>query len=202
MFNVLSTPRVTTPCLAAFQYRMADIHESAQRLTDALSAFDPSAEVNPTYVARVLNESPQTVTNWRNRGVSEAGAINAQRLFGVSCTWILDGLEPMLVSQSQPARLTPEIIAEGWELAKLIAAQTAGGSSLQMPRDAALFAQAANAVIERNAERDIPSPKFDIGDGRNGKRTGKTGGSGKPSGKDVAGAESAPAGGRRRQSSS
>lgn len=38
------------------------------------------------------------IANWGRRGVSKAGALNAQRLFGVSHAWILNGTEPKVVA--------------------------------------------------------------------------------------------------------
>ena len=42
-------------------------------------------------LARILDESPQTITNWKKRGVSKAGAIKASAIFGMSTAWILNG---------------------------------------------------------------------------------------------------------------
>ncbi len=42
-------------------------------------------------LAFVLHASPQTMTNWKARGVSKLGALAAERQFGVSSLWVLDG---------------------------------------------------------------------------------------------------------------
>lgn len=47
------------------------------------------------------------IANWGRRGVSKAGALNAQRLFGISSTWILNGTEPKVVGLPESA-LLPE----------------------------------------------------------------------------------------------
>ena len=49
---------------------------SAQRLYEAARVLRDV--VGQTNVARLLNESPQTVKNWESRGVSDAGAIKAE----------------------------------------------------------------------------------------------------------------------------
>lgn len=41
--------------------------------------------------AKAIDEFPQTITNWKKRGVSKAGALKAAATFGVSATWILTG---------------------------------------------------------------------------------------------------------------
>lgn len=41
--------------------------------------------------AKLIDEFPQTITNWKKRGVSKAGALKAAAKFGVSANWILTG---------------------------------------------------------------------------------------------------------------
>ncbi|MGL4588440.1 MAG: LexA family transcriptional regulator [Acinetobacter ursingii] len=41
--------------------------------------------------AKLIDESPQTITNWKRRGVSKAGALKAASKFNVSANWILTG---------------------------------------------------------------------------------------------------------------
>ena len=44
-------------------------------------------------LAKRLDESSQTVSNWKRRGVSKSGAIKASAEFDVSVNWILKGDE-------------------------------------------------------------------------------------------------------------
>lgn len=67
-------------------------------LTRLLGVAAEHQIVGPAALARALNESDQVVTNWGRRGVSKAGALNAQRLFGISSTWILNGTEPKVIA--------------------------------------------------------------------------------------------------------
>lgn len=60
------------------------MHPSLQRLLDLSGK-------NQEDLARALDESPQTITNWKSRGVSKSGAIKASALFNVSTNWILKG---------------------------------------------------------------------------------------------------------------
>lgn len=46
-------------------------------------------------LARLLNESPQAVHNWKSRGVSNEGAITAERALGCAAAWVTDGTGPM-----------------------------------------------------------------------------------------------------------
>lgn len=63
-------------------------HPSMERLLAAASAMGVSG---PSSLAKAMNESDQTVTNWSRRGVSKAGAIKAQSIFGVSSAKIIAG---------------------------------------------------------------------------------------------------------------
>ena len=65
------------------------MHESAERLY--LVARMTFGIEGPSAVARQLNEAPQTVKNWESRGVSAAGAIRAQEVFGCPSSWIRSG---------------------------------------------------------------------------------------------------------------
>ena len=59
--------------------------ESLERLLEA------AGNISQEELARALDESPQTITNWKKRGVSKAGAIKASAAFGISTNWILSG---------------------------------------------------------------------------------------------------------------
>lgn len=74
------------------------MHASFVRLLQA--AIDATAQPGSTRrigdeadLRRALDISPQTANNWKNRGVSVDGAVDAQRRLGVSATWVLDGGE-------------------------------------------------------------------------------------------------------------
>jgi phage repressor protein C with HTH and peptisase S24 domain len=64
-------------------------HETGQRLLAAAKALKQAD--GPSDLARLLNVSPQTITNWLKRGVSKDGMLLAQRLIGVNATWIETG---------------------------------------------------------------------------------------------------------------
>lgn len=54
-----------------------------------------------TDVANLLGQSPQTLNNWESRGISKAGAINAQAIIGCDASWIMSG---EVGKQSPPTR--------------------------------------------------------------------------------------------------
>lgn len=67
-------------------------HPSFTRLLQfarEITARKPGAVATPTDLAVALQVSPQTVNNWRRRGVSKEGALAAQGEFGCSAHWIL-----------------------------------------------------------------------------------------------------------------
>ncbi len=63
-------------------------HPSMERL---LAAAAERGVAGPSALAKAMNESDQTVTNWSSRGVSKAGAIKAQGIFGISAAHIIAG---------------------------------------------------------------------------------------------------------------
>jgi phage repressor protein C with HTH and peptisase S24 domain len=80
------------------------IHPSLARLYElAERAFH--IRRSPTELARLLNESGQTINNWaKDRGVSKQGALKAQELYGWSASWIREGIEPRLVGAEEVLR--------------------------------------------------------------------------------------------------
>lgn len=73
------------------------MHETARRLLEAARHVRKDIE-GPSDLARVLNQSEQTINNWsyRGGGVSKQGRLQAQKELGISATWIEDGSGPML----------------------------------------------------------------------------------------------------------
>ena len=63
------------------------MHESFKRL------LETSNGLSQEEIARRIDESPQTLTNWKKRGVSKAGALKAAAEFGCSANWILNGAD-------------------------------------------------------------------------------------------------------------
>lgn len=69
-------------------------HPSMDRLLEAASTVGC---IGPAEIARTLIESDQTLTNWSKRGVSNKGAIKAQKIMGISSGWIESGIGPMFI---------------------------------------------------------------------------------------------------------
>lgn len=65
------------------------MHESMGRLY--LAARQLKGADTPSEVARLLDESPQTLNNWEKRGISKNGYLKAQRLIGCRSEWLEDG---------------------------------------------------------------------------------------------------------------
>ncbi|WP_031948673.1 S24 family peptidase [Acinetobacter lactucae] len=59
-------------------------HPSVLRLLEA-------SGMTQEETAKAIDEFPQTITNWKKRGVSKAGALKAAAIFGVGANWILKG---------------------------------------------------------------------------------------------------------------
>lgn len=72
--------------------KMMRLYEAA-RFIEKLTGESDQAEL-----ARLLNESPQTIHNWEVRGLSKEGALNAQEVLGVNATWLNKGTGQMFIS--------------------------------------------------------------------------------------------------------
>ena len=81
--------------------RISGMHESLRRLYEAAKAATAHLPLerrlgvdSPSALGRALNVSAAVMTNWKARGVSIEGAVNAEGLFGCSAWWILKGEQP------------------------------------------------------------------------------------------------------------
>lgn len=73
---------------------MQQIHESMNRLLAhamKVTRGEFGAIVDFKGLQDRLGESSAVMTNWKTRGLSKDGALKAEREFGCSATWLLDG---------------------------------------------------------------------------------------------------------------
>lgn len=83
--------------------RSDDIHESFARLMQWAQEATKARRTpiqNYSDLAREMNVSAATVTNWRTRGVSFEAAVLAEMAFGVSPSWVVYGKRPPIASQN------------------------------------------------------------------------------------------------------
>lgn len=103
MFTQSATGRVSTFCLPGQQFGM---HITVKRLMDcAIEATKGTSKPvsNFSDLADHLGESPQTINNWKSRGVSQSGALKAEAVFGCSPRYVRDGVGNAFASD-QPRR--------------------------------------------------------------------------------------------------
>lgn len=76
---------LTLPTIAG----MDDIHPSMARLYRAAKiAKDANGQA---LLAKAMNESNQTINNWEARGISERGALKAQKIYHCDANWLIEG---------------------------------------------------------------------------------------------------------------
>jgi hypothetical protein len=92
------------------------MHETMARLYEAAKQISDAA--GQSAVARLLNVSPQLLTNWERRGVSFEGMLNAQETLGCNAVWLRKGVGPMLVGEPVPVGTAPakDVLAESLKL--------------------------------------------------------------------------------------
>ena len=92
MCNLMSNAVLDTLCLVGGT--LGAMHPSTARLYEAARQLRQA--VGQSNVARLLNETPQTVKNWETRGVSDSGAIKAEGVIGCRAYWLSTGEGDML----------------------------------------------------------------------------------------------------------
>jgi len=88
------------------------IHASIRRLYSAAAKI---GDDSPAKVARRLNVSAQTLNNWEARGISQAGSLTAQDVYGCDAVWVVTGksrTEVAAQGQSHSLQLDPDTLAE------------------------------------------------------------------------------------------
>jgi hypothetical protein len=90
---------------------MTKTHPSIERLYAVAAEH---GDRSPAAVARRINVSPQRLGNWETRGISKAGALDAQECYGVDANWLRtgSGAKTAPQRQSQPLRFDPVMLAE------------------------------------------------------------------------------------------
>jgi len=87
--NEVMTKESTTP-----------MHPSMARLLEAAALRGVDG---PSDLALKMGESSQTIGNWRRRGVSQAGALNASQRMGCAVEWVLKGRGSSALRDPTPA---------------------------------------------------------------------------------------------------
>lgn len=88
---------------------MNEMNPTAVRLYEA--AREMRDVKGQSAVARLLNVSPQTMKNWEIRGVSESGALAAQKVIKCNANWLLEGEGPKYLQASKPFENVTELVA-------------------------------------------------------------------------------------------
>lgn len=94
---------------------MTEMHPTTQRLYTA--AREMRDVTGQSAVARLMDISPQVMKNWEARGVSEGGALKAQRVIGCDANWILTGESQLALKLGQDDKPAPTNHAVHEELA-------------------------------------------------------------------------------------
>ena len=124
--SLVNTVCINTPFTVVTMGTMEDRtpHETAQRLLDAARVATsglPIAQRVTDWASlkRLMPVGDQVLTNWKKRGLSEGGALQAEGRFGCSAWWLLHGERPAgWVQGAGSCPLTPELVQR---LAKLAA---------------------------------------------------------------------------------
>lgn len=93
-------------------------HPSYERLIKGLQLVKaiPESGWRPTDLQQTLNISAQRANNWVDRGVSQEGAADVQKRFGIDLHWILSGT-------GEPLATSVVVQADNWPFKKISKAE-------------------------------------------------------------------------------
>lgn len=77
---------------------MESMHETTARLFAAIEEKGPGEAITSRVAAR-MNVADNRVTNWKTRGISFEGAVQAEAAYGIPAAWVMYGEMPPLPSQ-------------------------------------------------------------------------------------------------------
>lgn len=100
---------------------MPSIHATVDRLY--LAAQQLRDVKGQSAVARLLEVSPQVVKNWESRGLSNEGALLAQKTIGCDANWLLEGTSELSRKAWAPRHVKAGFVSD------IVAGYTAGTAS-------------------------------------------------------------------------
>jgi phage repressor protein C with HTH and peptisase S24 domain len=110
MFTQYATSCETTPCLLGVA--SATMKSDYERLLDAAREKFPGVVETPSDLGRLIDESSQSLTNWKSRGLPKSKITKLAKIVGVSPDWLESGEgEPGKVAGSVNATIQPIIPA-------------------------------------------------------------------------------------------
>lgn len=84
-----------------------EVHPTIQRIYDHLNFKQGD-------LANAINESPQVVNNWENRGISKKGAMTVFEKLGLDINWILKGEGSANADQNNGSNIKINLQKGGW----------------------------------------------------------------------------------------
>lgn len=77
------------------------MHETTKRLFEAATEARPQDIIDWASLARYIDVTEQSTTNWKARGVPKKQIIRLADLFGVSAAWLETGKEPKRIGDKK-----------------------------------------------------------------------------------------------------
>ncbi|MGE8629479.1 hypothetical protein [Achromobacter denitrificans] len=74
---------------------MESMHQTTARLFAAIKEKDPDEAITSRVASR-MNVADNRVTNWKTRGISFEGAVQAEAAYGIPAAWVMYGNMPPL----------------------------------------------------------------------------------------------------------
>lgn len=171
MVNITGAPPEIRALEGVMQLVQSPDHPSATRLLEGVrqaTAHLPPTRRVATYlqIRQALGLAAAVISNWKARGVSEAGALAAEERWGVPACWILTGVTPPRWATSTASPDLDPVVSALDTLQRALAAVP---DDMQAELGEALQAWARRGG--RDAYRRTVEALLDEARGRSGKRS-------------------------------
>jgi hypothetical protein len=132
-------------------FAMTKTHPSIERLYGIAADH---GDHSPASVARRLNVSAQRLGNWETRGISKAGALDAQDCYGADANWLRTGSGARTApqQQSQSLRLDPVKLSEVHRALRELSKDAGKSFDIERDADSARLLQAYEIRVQMPAK--------------------------------------------------
>lgn len=119
------------------------IEDMNAQMTRLYKAAKELKDINgQSELSRAMNASPQTINNWEARGISKAGLLDAEKIFGCSAIWLQTGSGEMQSNEgSLRANNLPQLHPDIQAVIKMMEETDDGGRSRVLNAVTDLLAQ-------------------------------------------------------------
>ena len=86
-----------------------------EQIKKSFSRLQSATGLSQAEITERMGETEQVITNWKSRGISLAGLLKAQAVFGINANWLQEGVGPVTLHAAAVAMDDPlAVMAAGY----------------------------------------------------------------------------------------